>query len=241
MRISFLKILAIIAIAAAIGLLVNYLQPDGLDLFNENKYENTGVDQKIIPHPAEQNNTDYARNDTLQQDYNKIAVEKNRMEINEDLLPSYDYKTDTDLRRNPNRVPSGNSGNSGDVILSNLTTDVFNQPRLISLSQAHELYRNNVLFIDARNQDEYEEGHIAGAINIPYFSVEEFSYRLNAVDKSRPLVTYCEGSDCDMSIRLGNELFARGYKKVFVFFGGWKEWKYANYPVISSNGNFQLN
>lgn len=241
MGISILKIFVIIFIATAIAILVNYLQPDGLELFNESKYETARIDENINTPPFGQSHTESGKNDSLKQDYNKLAVEKNRMEINEDLLPSYDYKTDTDLDRNTRRIPSDNTGKNGDNDLSNLTKDVFNQPRLISLAQALELYMDKVLFIDARNQDEYQEGHIAGAINIPYFSVDEFIGRLAGIDKSKPLVTYCEGADCDMSIRLGDELFDRGYKKVFVFFGGWEDWRKADYPVISSNENFLLN
>lgn len=238
---SFLKIIAIIFIAAVIAFLVNYMQPDGLPLFNESKYEAARVDEKLNPPPAKENYTDYAAGDTLQRDHNRMAVEKNRMEINEDLLPSYDYKSDSDLGKKPGAVLAEKSGSNGDVVLSNLTTDVFNQPRLISLAQALELYRDKVLFIDARDQEEYNDGHIAGAINIPYFSVDEFIGQLSRIDKFTPLVTYCEGADCDMSIRLGDELFKRGFKKVFVYFGGWEEWRNADYPIVSSNETLQLN
>ena len=125
--------------------------------------------------------------------------------------------------------------------LSNLTKDVFNQPRLISLTQAYELYRDKILFVDARDPEEYEDGHIAGAVNLPLFRLDEYKDQISSISKSTPLVTYCEGADCDMSIRLGNELFSKGFRKVFVFFGGWEEWKQADYPVITSSTNIQLN
>jgi rhodanese-related sulfurtransferase len=241
MRISFVKILVIIFTAVAVALLINFLRPDGLPLFNDNNYKSALMDENINPPPAPANHAADNRNDTIKQDYNKMAVEKNRVQINEDLLPSYDYKSDSALSKNDNNLLPDGGSNTGDVNLSNLTRDVFNQPRLISLTQAYELYRQKVIFVDARNPEEYEEGHIAGAINIPYFSIDQFSDKLAAIDKTEPLVTYCEGADCDMAIRLGNELFTKGYKKVFVFFGGWEEWENADYPVVSSNENLQLN
>ena len=240
MRFSFVKILLIVFFAIAVALLINYLQPEGLPLFNENKTSH--IDENLNTQSPTNNYSQVGSNDSIKHDFNKIAVEKNRVQINEDLLPEYHYKNDSDLAGNNENVPTDISVKNDDGInLSNLTTDVFNQPRLISLNQAYELYRDKILFVDARNPEEFEEGHIVGAINIPYFTIDRYSERLAVIDKTEPLVTYCEGADCDMSIRLGNELFSKGFRKVFVFFGGWEEWSRANYPVVTSNPNFHLN
>jgi rhodanese-related sulfurtransferase len=240
MRISITKILLIIFFAIAVALLINYLQPEGLPLFNENK--STGMDEKLNTQSNPINKSEEKPVDSLKQDYNKMAVEKNKVQINEDLLPEYRYKSDSDLEKKNDAVLTDNAGgNEDNANLSNLTTEVFNQPRLISLSQAYELYRNKILFVDARDSAEYKDGHIAGAINLPYFSLNEYNSRLNEIDKTEPLVTYCEGADCDVSIRLGNELFSKGFRKVFVFFGGWEEWEKAEYPVITSDTNLNLN
>ncbi len=240
MRISLTKILLILLIAIAAALLVNYLQPEGLPLFN--KDTTLHIDEKLNSQqpPKEVMET---RPDTMQTDFNKMAVEKNRVQINEDLLPQYQYKTDSDLVKEDDANIQRNKSDKKDdgLNLSNLTRDVFNQPRLISLTQAYELYGDKILFVDARDPEEYEDGHIAGAVNLPLFRLDEYSERISSLSKSEPLVVYCEGSDCDMSIRLGNELYSNGFKKVFVFFGGWEEWKAADYPVVASGTNIQLN
>ena len=239
MRFSLTKILLILLIAIAAALLVNYLQPEGLPLFNKDAALRT--DQKLDNQPPPQQIAE-TRPDTSKTDFNKEAVEKNRVQIDEDILPQYQYKTDSDTSISNNNIPADvNNGKDDGLVLSNLTKDVFNQPRLISLSQAYELYKDKILFVDARDPEEYDDGHIAGAVNLPLFRLNEFSDRIAAISKSQPLVTYCEGSDCDMSIRLGNELFSKGFRKVFVFFGGWEEWKQADYPVITSSTNIQLN
>jgi rhodanese-related sulfurtransferase len=240
MRISLSKILLILLIAIAAALLVNYLQPEGLPLFN--KKTTLHIDD-VLNNQAPPLKTEGKRPDTLKTDYNKIAVEKNRVQINEDLLPQYKYKTDSDLAKDDNENIQTDKADDKDKgsELSSLTQNVFNQPRLISLAQAYELYKDKIVFVDARDPEEYEDGHIAGAVNLPLFRLDEFSGRMSYLNKTEPLVVYCEGSDCDMSIRLGNELFAKGFKKVFVFFGGWEEWKSSDYPVVTSDTNIQLN
>ncbi len=240
MRISFTKILLILFIAIAAALLVNYLQPDGLPLFNKQTTLHT---DKILNDQLTQKKVTETGPETLKTDYNKTAAEKSRVQINEDLLPQYKYKSDSDLAKdNKENIQTDNTDDKDKGLnLNNLTRDVFNQPRLISLAQAYELYSDKILFVDARDPEEYEDGHIAGAVNLPLFRLDEYSSRMSYLDKSEPLVVYCEGTDCDMSIRLGNELFSKGFKKVFVFFGGWEEWKGADYPVVTSDTNIQLN
>jgi hydroxyacylglutathione hydrolase len=60
---------------------------------------------------------------------------------------------------------------------------------------------------------------------------DDYKYLLDKIDKSQPVVTYCAGSDCDLSIVLGTALSDLGYKKIFVFFGGWNDWLEAKYPI----------
>lgn len=105
------------------------------------------------------------------------------------------------------------------------------EPAAVNLEQAYKLYQNNALFLDARNQMDFLNAHIKGAINLPYDSFDEFKNILNNISNDEPVVTYCGGDDCDLSIMLGEELHKMGYKKVYIFFGGWNEWLKAGYPV----------
>ena len=49
----------------------------------------------------------------------------------------------------------------------------------------------NNLFIDVRNEDEYQSGHIDGAINIP---LDELRKHLNEVDKNKTLCINCQSA-----------------------------------------------
>ncbi len=110
----------------------------------------------------------------------------------------------------------------------------FSQPIAIKLSRAYQLYQQGVTFIDSRSREEYSEGHIKGSINIPFYESEKYEDVLRKIDKNNILVTYCSGEDCDTSILHGEELFEKGYKRVYIFFGGWNEWLEAGYPIESS-------
>ncbi|MDP4173358.1 MAG: rhodanese-like domain-containing protein [Bacteroidota bacterium] len=120
---------------------------------------------------------------------------------------------------------------SAELLKDDSKNSSVNEPKHISLKEALKLYQANVTFIDAREEEDYQNGHIKNAINIPYAKLENYKQKLIGISKDEPLVSYCGGSDCDLSIMLGNKLTSLGYDKVFIFFGGWNTWENANYPV----------
>jgi rhodanese-related sulfurtransferase len=108
---------------------------------------------------------------------------------------------------------------------------VFDEAKAITLKQAYSLYNQNVLFIDARDYVEYEIGHIKNAVCLPYLDYSKYKTILDTIPKSTPVVAYCDGKDCDLSILLGDKLFESGYEEVYIFFGGWMDWQMAGYPI----------
>lgn len=48
--------------------------------------------------------------------------------------------------------------------------------------------RNEVTVIDVRQPTDYQRGHIAGAINIPFASIET---QFDTIPKGKPIITYC--------------------------------------------------
>lgn len=110
-------------------------------------------------------------------------------------------------------------------------SESFKEPKAIKIDFAYKLFKQGVKFIDARPVEEFTEGHIKGAVNIPFYGSENYENILNKISKDEFVVTYCSGEDCDLSILLGDELFNKGYKKVYVFFGGWNDWLNKGYPT----------
>jgi rhodanese-related sulfurtransferase len=88
-----------------------------------------------------------------------------------------------------------------------------------------------VYIVDARGPGPFEEGHIPGAINIPYDRLPEYFEDLSSlVPIDARVVIYCWGPDCDFSDQLATELKIMGYADIFVFTGGWEHWHEAGYP-----------
>ena len=107
----------------------------------------------------------------------------------------------------------------------------FKKPIAINLEQAYKLYKGNIIFLDARENEDYKEGHIKNALSLPYYDFDNYKQILRNIPESSVVVTYCAGTDCDLSILLGKQLFEIGYKRVYIFFGGWNDWLKAKYPI----------
>lgn len=120
---------------------------------------------------------------------------------------------------------------SAELLRSTTDSSPINEPKHISLKEALKLHQAKVTFIDARENEEYQKGHITNSLNIPYLEFDKYKVKLNNIPKDEPLVSYCGGTDCDLSIMLGNKLASLGYSNVFIFFGGWNSWTEANYPI----------
>ncbi len=110
-----------------------------------------------------------------------------------------------------------------------------NEANSISLEQAYSAYlEGSVIFLDARDQVAYQQGHILGAINLPAHAFMDSLSLLDELDSEQILITYCDGVDCNASIDLAGDLTMMGFTRVFFFFGGWQEWQTADYPTGSS-------
>jgi len=103
----------------------------------------------------------------------------------------------------------------------------------IEVIQANDLWDlGEYLFVDSRSPVQYEEGHIAGAVNLPWEEFEKYYPQVKVTLHSKPgLVIYCAGEDCDLSHALARRLYQEGFRSVFVFFGGWHAWDSAGLPT----------
>lgn len=85
----------------------------------------------------------------------------------------------------------------------------------------------DVTLIDVRPEAEYEAGHIAGAMSVPLKSLEK---RLRAIPKGRPVVAYCRGPYCVLTVEAVARLHRHGYE-VRRFADGFPGWKADGLPV----------
>ncbi len=97
----------------------------------------------------------------------------------------------------------------------------------IDPTRAAELSENGVVFVDVRERDEWEEGHIPGAVHIPRGHLES---RIEGAvpDHANPVVVYCAGgSRSAFAAKTLNEL---GYTDVVSLAGGFTDWKQNGHP-----------
>jgi len=104
---------------------------------------------------------------------------------------------------------------------------------LVSLEQAYALFlKGEAIFVDTREEEEYDEGHIAGAINLPFEFWDDYWADVEPVlNPDTEIVAYCGGFDCELSLFAARELKNLGYKKSYIFFGGWPQWVEAGLPT----------
>jgi sulfur-carrier protein adenylyltransferase/sulfurtransferase len=82
--------------------------------------------------------------------------------------------------------------------------------------------------VDVREQDEWDEGHIAGAVHVPRGHLESRIERL-APDAARPVVVYCSAGN--RSAFAAKTLTELGYEDVVSLAGGFTDWKRNGFPV----------
>ncbi len=109
---------------------------------------------------------------------------------------------------------------------------VSEDPQFIGVDVAELAFKQkSTIFIDARELEEFECGTIPGSINIPFDYLPDddlgkyFDSALGGNAKDHPIITFCSGSECDLSLHLARNLQAFGYTKVSIFFGGAREWE----------------
>lgn len=116
--------------------------------------------------------------------------------------------------------------------LFNLPEEKDYQVKSISTEKALELFEKDLaLFVDARDQWEFAEGHIKGAYNLPSYMFEEAFPKFSSFPKDTLMIIYCGDDDCGMSKKLAVDLVRKGYRKVFIYTDGWKIWEMNNFPT----------
>src|SRR5690242_268012 len=94
----------------------------------------------------------------------------------------------------------------------------------VDAAQARDLLESAdpPLFLDVRDQEEWDEGQIPGAIHIPRGNLES-RVENAAPDHARQIVVYCAGGS--RSAFAAKTLGELGYENVASLSGGYTDWK----------------
>ena len=84
-----------------------------------------------------------------------------------------------------------------------------------------------VTLLDVRPEDEFDRGHLPGALSIPLSALEQ---RLPELPRGREIVAYCRGPYCVLSFEAVAALRAKGFTARRLE-EGYPEWKAVGLPV----------
>lgn len=152
----------------------------------------------------------------------------------------------TGMEREPAEDPSPRTEREfkpTDPVMDKVKADAYSDipeseyPIEIHLEKAKEFYdRGGLLVLDARDLSEYEEGHITGAQSAPTDQMMADLDWMEATAKDpRPIMVYCSGGDCELSMTLGFEIAHTGHRRVLVFEDGYPAWQEAGYPTSTGD------
>jgi rhodanese-related sulfurtransferase len=107
------------------------------------------------------------------------------------------------------------------------------QVRQMTLKTLKERMKDARPFIlaDARDVDSYEEAHIPGAIPMP---ADEVYHLAEQYDRGLDIITYCGSYQCQASTMAAKEFLKKGFRHVWDYKGGIKEWTEDGNPAESS-------
>jgi rhodanese-related sulfurtransferase/DNA-binding transcriptional ArsR family regulator len=96
---------------------------------------------------------------------------------------------------------------------------------------ARRIEAGTVVLIDVRPTEEFEQGHIAGAVSVPLDSLK--AWAREDAPKRKPIVAYCRGPYCVYAIQAVAELKKRGLRAMRSD-DGIAEWQAAGFPIETS-------
>ena len=114
---------------------------------------------------------------------------------------------------------------------SGLATRLFHDPRF---------GQGRIVFVDARDEARYREGHIPGAYEFdPYHPEKYFPAVLPPCQAAEQIVVYCHGGDCDDSESAALLLRDVGIatNKLFIYGDGITGWTTNHWPVETGERN----
>ena len=107
--------------------------------------------------------------------------------------------------------------------------------KIVNSEELRELIRNdtpNLVVIDARGAEEFQEVHIKNAISIPLAKLEKDPSLLN-MPKNSKLVFYCNGIKCGKSGKSAKIAMENGFTDVLVYSEGMPVWEEKGYSIYA--------
>jgi rhodanese-related sulfurtransferase len=114
--------------------------------------------------------------------------------------------------------------------------------KLVAAEDVAKLQAAGTPVFDTRIASDFAEGHIKGAISVPYREKSEKSVAFDAgqdefdlaklpTDKGAPLIVYCNGPECWKSFKAATAAIKNGYSSIYWYRAGFPDWKSKGLPT----------
>ena len=113
--------------------------------------------------------------------------------------------------------------------------------KLVNAEEVAQAQAAGAVVIDTRVASEYADGHVKGAISVPYreksekdvnfdADQDEFNLAKLPADKSAAIVLYCNGPECWKSFKASTLAVKGGYTNIYWYRDGFPNWKSKGLP-----------
>ncbi len=193
-------ILIILAISTVLAFWFNGLSnPKGISLIREERVLETASD------------------DEFEQLVDTSTVVTAQQQIPVDTLP---------VKKDTSKQPLPMQQKVGETSKTTIEEQGPVKAKAINYSQVKKLMADpSVMILDARNEHEFAEGHLPNSRNIFALEFEQYIPELIGMNKDIRIIVYCGGGQCELSHELSNNLIGLGFKKIYIYLGGWEDWK----------------
>jgi rhodanese-related sulfurtransferase len=109
-----------------------------------------------------------------------------------------------------------------------------NEFRTIATAELRSLMdeRKDLVLVDTRTAEEFQEARIKGAISIPEkMFVEKLS--LLPADKNALVVLYCNGVKCGKSKKAAKKAESAGYRNIVIYAEGFPVWEEKGFDIVA--------
>ena len=135
-----------------------------------------------------------------------------------------------------NTLPSATNSPTDSVLieLRDHGLQVTSREQAVQLFHDPRYQHGLIVFVDARNDQDYQAGHIPGAWQFDFYHPEKYlADVMGACQPAEQVVVYCHGGDCDDSVSAAMNLRDAGVlnTKLSVYAGGMAEWTTNQLPV----------
>jgi len=207
----------ILTVSIGVALVFNYSRENGIPFFPKDKAELIIGDDILF---------DTTEFDTTKIKADSMLVSKN---INIDSVIIKDTKqADSTLQAIDSSVKQKKQEENIDVsaIIKNAKKSKQSQFLIVTYEQMKKIIAHkDFLIIDARRPEQYQKSHIPNSINI--FPLEEEGIlieKILSLPRDKTIIIYCDGGSCELSDEIATLLDNFGFKKFYIYEGGWEEW-----------------